>query len=315
MSQPGVVAIVANPSKFTDLDEVKGSAAVVAAEAGWPEPRWYETTVEDPGRGQAVQAVRDGATLVCSLGGDGTVRSVVQGLLEERPPDDEAEVPLGLLPAGTGNLLARNLGLPIDDLAESLRIALTGTTRRIDVGRASFDDGDVEVFLVAAGVGLDAETMANVDEDVKKKVGWIAYVLAAGKSLLRKGFRVSVVADGHRARSQHARTVMVGNCGELTAGAQLMPDARVDDGLLDALVVSPKGFLGWGSVLLDFATRHRLGHPSVKRVQAQKVEVLLGSPEEGELDGDVVGQVRAMLCEVHAGALPVRVPAAPEGWT
>ncbi len=314
MSQPGAVAIVVNPTKFDDLDEVKRNAAAVAAEAGWAEPRWYETTEEDPGYGQAKEAVRDGATVVCSLGGDGTVRSVVKGLLEERPPDDVAEVPLGLLPGGTGNLLARNLGLPIDDLAEAFRIALTGTTRRIDVGRASFDDGDVEVFLVAAGVGLDAETMANVDEDVKKKVGWVAYVLAAGKSLVRRGFRVSVTADGHRARSQHAKTVMVGNCGELTAGAQLMPDAEVDDGLLDALVISPRGALGWGAVLLDMATRHRLGHPSVKRVQAKKVEVLLGHPVEGELDGDAVGQVRAMLCEVHEDALPVRVPSGPEGW-
>ena len=314
MSQPGAVAIVVNPTKFDDLDEVKRNAAAVAAEAGWAEPRWYETTEEDPGYGQAKEAVRDGATVVCSLGGDGTVRSVVKGLLEERPPDDVAEVPLGLLPGGTGNLLARNLGLPIDDLAEAFRIALTGTTRRIDVGRASFDDGDVEVFLVAAGVGLDAETMANVDEDVKKKVGWVAYVLAAGKSLARRGFRVSVTADGHRARSQHAKTVMVGNCGELTAGAQLMPDAEVDDGLLDALVISPRGALGWGAVLLDMATRHRLGHPSVKRVQAKKVEVLLGHPVEGELDGDAVGQVRAMLCEVHEDALPVRVPSGPEGW-
>ena len=314
MSQPGAVAIVVNPTKFDDLDEVKRNAAAVAAEAGWAEPRWYETTEEDPGYGQAKEAVRDGATVVCSLGGDGTVRSVVKGLLEERPPDDVAEVPLGLLPGGTGNLLARNLGLPIDDLAEAFRIALTGTTRRIDVGRASFDDGDVEVFLVAAGVGLDAETMANVDEDVKKKVGWVAYVLAAGKSLVRRGFRVSVTADGHRARSQHAKTVMVGNCGERTAGAQLMPDAEVDDGLLDALVISPRGALGWGAVLLDMATRHRLGHPSVKRVQAKKVEVLLGHPVEGELDGDAVGQVRAMLCEVHEDALPVRVPSGPEGW-
>ena len=314
MSQPGAVAIVVNPTKFDDLDEVKRNAAAVAAEAGWAEPRWYETTEEDPGYGQAKEAVRDGATVVCSLGGDGTVRSVVKGLLEERPPDDVAEVPLGLLPGGTGNLLARNLGLPIDDLAEAFRIALTGTTRRIDVGRASFDDGDVEVFLVAAGVGLDAETMANVDEDVKKKVGWVAYVLAAGKSLVRRGFRVSVTADGHRARSQHAKTVMVGNCGELTAGAQLMPDAEVDDDLLDALVISPRGALGWGAVLLDMATRHRLGHPSVKRVQAKKVEVLLGHPVEGELDGDAVGQVRAMLCEVHEDALPVRVPSGPEGW-
>lgn len=313
MEQPSRVAIVFNPSKVEDVDELKQRVTAICGEEGHAAPAWYETTVDDPGVGQAKQAIRDGAGLVCSLGGDGTVRSVVQGLLEERPPDDVAEVPLGLLPGGTGNLLARNLGLPLD-LDAALRIALSGSTRRIDVGHVTFDDGDTEVFLVAAGVGLDAETMANVDEGVKKKVGWLAYVLAAGKALVRQGFRVGVVADGHRARSQHARSVMVGNCGELTAGAQLMPDALVDDGLLDALVVAPRGAFGWGAVLVDFATRHRFGHPSVKRVQAERVEVQLARAVEGELDGDAVGPVRAMVCEVFADALPVRVPATEEGW-
>lgn len=313
MEQPGTVAIVVNPSKFEDLDEVKARAAAVCAEEGWPAPAWYETTVEDPGAGMAKQAVRDGASVVCSLGGDGTVRAVVAGLLEERPPDDVAELPLGLLPASTGNLLARNLGLPLD-LDAALRIALTGTTRRIDVGRVTFDGGEVEVFVVAAGVGLDAETMASVDDRVKKRLGWVAYVLSGAKALLNRGFRVGAVADGHRARSQHARTVIVGNCGELTAGAKLMPDARIDDGLLDVLVVAPRGVLGWGAVLVDLATRHRFGHPSVKRVQAKNVEVQLGRPVEGEIDGDAVGAVRAMLCEVHEGALPVRLPAPAEGW-
>lgn len=314
MENKGRVAIVINPSKFEDPDEIRERARSACVEAGWPEPMWYETTVEDPGVGMAKQAVRDGATLVCSLGGDGTVRSVVRGLLEERPPDDVAEVPLGILPAGTGNLLARNLGLPIDDLPTALEVALEGVTRRIDVGRVTFDDGDVEIFLVAAGVGLDAETMADVDDGLKKREGWLAYVVSGAKSLFRRGFRVSATADGHRTRSQHSRSVMVGNCGELTAGAQLMPDAQVDDGLLDVLVVSPRGFLGWGAVLVDMATRHRFGHPSVRRMQAEKVEVLLGGPVEGELDGDAVGKVRAMLCEVHADALPVRVPAPAEGW-
>ena len=309
----GRIALVINPSKFDAPDAVRAQVEEICAEEGRPAPAWYETTVEDPGVGQAKQAVRDGASVVCSLGGDGTVRAVVQGLLEERPPDDEAEVPLGLLPAGTGNLLARNLGLPLD-LDEALRIVLTGTTQRIDVGRVTFDDGDVEVFLVAAGVGLDAEAMAEVDEGVKKRFGWVAYVMSGAKVLFNRGFRVRAVADGHHARSQHARTVIVGNCGELTAGAQLMPDAKVDDGLLDVMVASPRGLMGWGAVVADLVSRHRFGHSAVKRVQAKKVEVHLGHPVEGELDGDAIGQVRAMLCEVHEAGLPIRLPAPAEGW-
>lgn len=314
MTEPGPIAVVINPSKFDDVDAVKARATAICVEEGWPEPTFYETTVDDPGTGQAKQAVREGASIVCSLGGDGTVRSVVEGLLDERPPEDVAEVPLGLLPAGTGNLLARNLGLPINDLAAALRVVLTGTTRRIDVGRVTFDDGDVEVFLVAAGVGLDAETMATVDDRAKKHIGWVAYLVSGARSLFNRGFRVRALADGNATRSQHARSVMVGNCGELTAGAKLWPDAEVDDGLLDVLVVSPHGLFGWGAVLVDVVTRHRFGHKSVKRVQARKIEVTLGDDVEGELDGDAIGKVRAMLCEVHESALPIRIPAAPTGW-
>ena len=311
MEQPGRIAVVVNPSKFDDVAQVRALVEGVCAEEGFAAPTWYETTEQDPGVGQAQQAVRDGAAIVCSLGGDGTVRAVVRGLLEERPPDDVAEVPLGLLPGGTGNLLARNLGLPLD-LAEAVRVALTGQTRRVDVGRVTFDDGEVDVFLVAAGVGLDAETMAAVDEGVKKRFGWVAYVLAGATTLFNPGFRVRVTADGRPERSRHARAVVVGNCGELTAGAQLMPDALVDDGLLDALVLAPRGVLGWAGALADLLSRHRLGHPSVKLTQARWVEVHLGRPVEGELDGDAVGAVHAMVCEVHAGALPVRAPAVAE---
>ncbi|MBB1495419.1 hypothetical protein J4N02_02915 [Propioniciclava sp. MC1595] len=94
-----------------------------------------------------------------------------------------------------------------------------------------------------------------------------------------------------------------------------MPDAKVDDGLLDVMVASPRGLMGWGAVVADLVTRHRFGHSAVQRVQAKKVEVHLGRPVEGELDGDAIGQVRAMLCEVHEAGLPIRLPAPQEGWS
>ncbi len=307
MTAPGRLAIVVNPSKFDDVDAVIAQLDAACASAGWSAPAWFRTTAEEPGRAQARQAVAEGATLVCSLGGDGTVRAVASALVG-------TDVPLGLLPGGTGNLLARNLAVPFTDLDAALGVALTGADRRIDVGEVTFDDGQADVFLVMAGVGLDAETMANTDERLKARVGWLAYVATGAQSLFSRGFRVRATADGHPARSRHARAVVVGNCGELTAGAQLMADALVDDGLLDALIVSPRGVFGWAAVLANVVSRHRLGHRSVQRIQAAGVEVLLGTDVEGELDGDPVGPVRAMRCEVRPRSLSVRVPAA-EGWS
>lgn len=321
------LTVVYNPLRVADLDDAQSTVAKVCADNGWSEPRWLETTAEETGEKQAREAVRDGAEVVASLGGDGTVRAVASALVG-------TDVALGLLPGGTGNLLARNLGLPVGALDEAAKALVEGRDRRIDVGAVRLADDlpepeasratkdspagvaeDEEIFLVMAGLGLDGEIMADTDEKVKEAVGWVAYVLAAFKKVSGRGFTVDVKAKGGEGvvgakRSdvtKHARAVIVGNCGTLQGGVELMPDAKMDDGLLDSVVLAPRGPFGWASVLADVAIRHRAGHARLDRLVAAELTVVARRPVEAEIDGDPVGAHRALAARVLPGSLVVRV--------
>ncbi|MFC7597809.1 diacylglycerol/lipid kinase family protein [Terrabacter sp. GCM10028922] len=303
--------VVVNPTKFADLPDLRQRVTSTCLANGWGEPMFYETTIEDPGQGQAAQAVRDGADIVCSLGGDGTVRNVASALVG-------TETPLGILPAGTGNLLARNLDLPVA-LETAVAVALTGRNRRIDVGElvvgaAPMDDApdesgapETHYFLVMSGLGMDAQIMAGTNENLKAKVGWPAYMLSGLKHLVSPEFRISVKVDDELEFRRRARMVIIGNCGRLLGGLVLMPNARVDDGRLDAVIASPKGVVGWVPVATRVATRQRKGHPTLDHKVVQQVRVRTDRPLPVQIDGDVVGEATEISATVLPASLTVRV--------
>ncbi|MCU1537627.1 MAG: diacylglycerol kinase catalytic region [Humibacillus sp.] len=327
------LTVVYNPVKVDDIDSTKAMVAAAADRHGWQEPQWIETTAEETGEKQGREAVEAGAQVVASLGGDGTVRSVASALVG-------TDVALGLLPGGTGNLLARNLGLPVDSIEQALEIVLSGRDRSIDVGLLRSGDSlvevgadssggpggraddptrerrdDEEVFLVMAGLGLDGEVMAGTNEKVKKVIGWVAYVFAALHKVFGRGFSVRVSASGGPGEvsrpgdtiGRHARSVVIGNCGTLQGGIELMPEAKLDDGILDAVVVAPKGFIGWVSVIGDVATRHRAGHRRLDRMRGRGFVVSSRDAVEAEIDGDPIGPRRVLAVRVLPDSLVVRV--------
>ncbi len=299
------VAVVVNPTKLTDVPAVRRQVTGTCRSLGWSDPLWLETTADDPGRGQTRRALEQGVDLVCALGGDGTARVVAENVVR-------TGVPLGLLPQGTGNLLARNLGLPLDDLDAALRIALTGADRTVDVGRVVFDvsgedqDPVERVFLVMAGLGFDAAMMAGVTEQLKARVGWLAYVVSGLTNLNGERVRVRMSADGGPEIVRRVRTVIVGNCGRLTGGIVLIPDAEVDDGWLDVVALSPRGVVSWASMATRVLSRRE--HRRIGRRRCREVSVRCDVPQEGQLDGDPVGMVRAIRARIDRGALVVRVP-------
>jgi diacylglycerol kinase family enzyme len=210
-------------------------------------PRLVPTTADDPGEGQAREAVAAGAGLVLVAGGDGTVRAAAQGLAG-------SGVPLGILPQGTGNLLARNLEIPHDDADAALDVALTGADRTLDLGR--LDDGTM--FAVMAGTGFDARMMREAPEGLKGVLGWPAYIVGGARGLRRSRVHVQVALDDEPPRAAVVRSVLVGNVGQLQGGLELLPDAAPDDGVLDIALVAPRNPKDWVVLIGRALTRrHR----------------------------------------------------------
>lgn len=298
--------IVVNPTKVDDQDKLRRECTKAAKEAGWDEPLWLETTLEDPGVGQAHQAVSAGCDIVFAAGGDGTVRLVGSALTG-------TDIPLGLMPQGTGNLLARNLGVSVDgSAAQNFARSLVGHDTRIDVGRvhATFDDGSAknDTFLIMAGFGLDGDIMDSTSEGLKKRVGWMAYPLAGIKYFTERPERMLASFDDGAPRTKKTTTLLVGNFGRLTGGVKLMPDATGNDGWLDAVWLSADGPLQWGALTRQILTKSRRNTNRVERVRARRVEArAMGRERAVELDGDVIGQARDVSMWIDSDALVVRI--------
>lgn len=293
-------AVVINPAKSADVD-VHGIVARLSAGNGWDEPLWLETTEEDPGAGQAREALEAGADVVIAAGGDGTVRCVAEVLAG-------SGTPLGLIPLGTGNLLARNLGVDITDVEAAVSGALLGGSRKIDVVRATLDHSEEEqVFLVMAGLGFDASMVVDTDSDLKDKVGWLAYVDAAIRNLPGKPVKAKISVDGQHAVTRRMRSVMVGNCGKLQGGVEIFPDASVEDGILDLVVLAPGGTFGWLGVLAGMVGKGRGKDTAVEYFQGKSVEISLAHQQEFQLDGDHEGKGSHLSMKVDPGALLIRM--------
>jgi diacylglycerol kinase family enzyme len=314
----GVAAVVYNPIKV-DLDAIKRVVAAEESAAGWGETLWFETSKEDPGQGAARKALDAGVTMVIAAGGDGTVRAVAEVV-------HESDASLALLPSGTGNLLARNLNLTLDNLEHSIRSAFTGKDRAVDIARIEIRHEDDSItkhaFLVMAGLGLDAKMLAGTNDELKAKIGWLAYVGAIITALRDKNqLRMKYSLDGGHTKSVRAHTMIVGNTGLLTANVLLLPEAVIDDGQFEIVMLRPEGFLNWVQILVKVLwengvlRRTPLGRRMMSKevdalnyVKGSQVTVKLSHPEEIELDGDGFGTAIAFKTHVEPGGLRVRVP-------
>jgi YegS/Rv2252/BmrU family lipid kinase len=286
-------AIVVNPTKVADLQGMMQRAGAALHEAGWAEPLWYETTASDSGFGQAKAAIEQGVAVVVACGGDGTVRECVRALCG-------TEVALGILPAGTGNLFAHAMAIPVN-VAGAIEIVTRGQRRRIDVG-----DAAGKTFLVMAGMGFDAEMVGDASEDLKARIGVGAYVLSALQRLLKKPMRVRVTLDQQPSLERYARCVLVGKVGRLPGGIQLM-DVKADDGILAVVIITANTIGHWIKIAWAIVTR-RSRVPRVETYHAKSVHIEATYTQRRQVDGDEIAPGRTMDFKVAPRAVLVCVP-------
>jgi diacylglycerol kinase (ATP) len=285
------VAVVAHAGKALGggLPELRR----VLEASGVAEPLWYEVPKAKKAPEQCERALAEGAELVFAWGGDGTVRRCV-GVLAG------TSARLAIVPAGTANLFATNLGIPAD-IEQAVAIGLRGDTRAIDVG--SFAG---ERFAVMAGAGFDAAMIRDAD-NLKERIGRAAYVFSGTKNLPAKGFGTHIRVDGADWYDGEASCILLGNLGDVFGGVEVFPDARPDDGLLELGIVTASNRREWTRTLARTAAGDPARSPFVRVTKAKKVKVKLDRKVRYELDGGDRRKVKSFKVKVEKGALNVCV--------
>jgi YegS/Rv2252/BmrU family lipid kinase len=287
--------IIANPvSGFWHLHASRlHETLAFLREHGWRAELWH---TRGPGDGGVLarKAVEQGADMVIAAGGDGTINDIIQGLVG-------SETALGVLPTGTVNVWAREMGIP-HDMHKAREILINGQTRSIDVGCVNG-----RYFLLMVGIGIDGQITRAVEHKPLKRLGVLGYTLAAlwfGPGY--KGFPVVVNNDGMVVKTR-ALQVFIGNT-QLYAGAfKFTWQARLDDGLLDLVIVRKRSWLGRIIVLSDFILRRNQRRRWVRYEQVKSVKIDTPTPVDYQIDGDSGGQTPAVLT-IAQKALKVVVP-------
>jgi YegS/Rv2252/BmrU family lipid kinase len=288
------VAVVAHAGKTLGggLPELRR----VLEAAGVADPFWCEVPKSRKAPAQVRRALDEGAELIVAWGGDGMVQRCVDVLAG-------SEVALAIIPAGTANLFATNLGIP-SDIEGAVAVGLHGARRRVDLGRFNG-----ERFAVMAGAGFDAAMIRDAGEgNLKERLGRVAYVWTGSENLRSKPFRAEIEVDGATWYKGKASCILFGNVGKLVGGVEAFEDARPDDGKLELGIVTAEGLLEWGRMIARAAVGPVDKSPLAQTTKARSVKVKLNRKVLYELDGGDRTKVKAFKVKVEPGAVTVCVP-------
>jgi YegS/Rv2252/BmrU family lipid kinase len=266
---------------------------------GVADPWWIEVAKSRYAPKQAKRALAEGAELIFVWGGDGTVQQCIDAIAG-------SDAALAILPAGTANLLATNLGIP-QDIQEAVHIGLHGERCKLDVGRFNG-----ERFAVMAGAGFDASMIQQADGSLKDRFGRMAYVWTGSQQLRAKPFKAKIEVDGVPWYAGAASCILVGNVGRLFGGVEVFADARPDDGRLELGVVNADGVTDWLRTLARTAVGQAERSSLVQATSAKKIKVKLNRKVLYEVDGGDRAKVKSFTIKVQPAAVTVCLP--PKDW-
>lgn len=311
-------AFVVNPSK-PGAQQIIDQILQFCKDQGIPRPLILKTRLDKDGTVCTREALERGAQVVVAVGGDGTVRTVAAGLANTGHA-------LGVIPIGTANLFARNLGIPLN-VSDALKVVISHGSTRVDMGRMTLMDARKarhreHWFLLISGIGFDAAMIQDTNPDLKKKMGWVAYIGGAIKHLFgRKESADISITDAHGTvhmyKNVNFRTFLIGNCGQIPL-VTLMPDADYSDGLLDfELIDTDGGIIGWANLANDVVHQTIRGKSgqrllsigsTLHTMQGTHAELRFHHPALAEVDGDMLPHTEHVVIDCCHRALIVRVP-------
>jgi diacylglycerol kinase (ATP) len=292
------VAVLAHRKKKlhgAHLDALRDTLAA----AGVEDPLWYEVNKSRKAPKRARAALDAGAELVLVWGGDGMTQRSVDALAG-------SGVPVGLLPAGTANLLASNLGIP-EKLDAAVQVALHGDRRNLDLGLLAAG-GTKEHFAVMAGAGFDAELVGGADRRSKARLGKLAYLRSGLSGIRGPVVTARVKVDGKVWYAGPASCVLLGNVGRIVGGVPAFDDADPSDGLLEVGVTTASGVLQWARTLGRMTFGRSDNSKFIRITRGRKISVRLDKAVPVELDGGARDEARSFKARVAPGALIVCVP-------
>jgi YegS/Rv2252/BmrU family lipid kinase len=287
------VGVIAHAGK--ELGGGLGALRSSLSRNGIDDPLWREVSKSRSAPKQVGKLIDDGVDLLFVWGGDGMVQRCIDAI-------GKAPVTIAILPAGTANLFATNLGIP-KDLERAVWVGLHGRRRTLDVGTING-----ERFAVMAGTGFDASMIRAADGGLKERLGRFAYVVTGLRGIRRDPVTTRVEINGRKWFKGSATCVLVGNMGEVFGGISAFPDARPDDGRLNVAVVTADSVVDWARTLARTAVGKATSSPFVRTTTAEEIEVRLDTKSPYELDGGDRPKTKRLTFHVEPAAITVCVP-------